>query len=133
MKKFWWKTAKFLKLSDFQVISELSENNHKNQGCQKASVFLDCGADAASLDCGDLLLENNTIQILIPWQFDEGTCLQVTFKCSNGSGPVDAETMVVESVPCQQRANRYHTTLLVIGTKVRSGSEKAVPQLCAII
>ncbi len=123
-------SSKQLAPSNFAVIFEIPSEQQDAHLSGKVSVFLDCGTDSASLEVGDLLLEENIISILIPWQFEEGICLQVTFVTGKDQQPVDAETMVIESVPCQHKENRFHTTLLVIGTKARTKSSSTLPQPC---
>lgn len=77
-------------------------------------VVLDCGLDEARLEQGDIEMPGGAIELVIPWQFAPGTCIQMTFKQSGSGRIVQAETMVAESQPCPRRPGRFLTTLLVL-------------------
>lgn len=102
---------------------------------EAATVFLDSGVDEALLDSGDMVLDGSVIRMLLPWRFDEGSCLEITLNSPGDSGPVDVEAMVVDTRESDARPHRFETLLLVLSA---SGDGNPVPtqpekSLCAIL
>src|SRR5437660_120025 len=83
-------------------------------GCS-ASICLDCGADEAACDAGDLEISERGMRFKSPWRFSLGSQLAVALRCSDDDGHskrVNAEGLVVE---CEEiAAHRFQVTVLFL-------------------